>query len=325
LVFLEQSGGVLEDVSLEVLGKGREIADRLGVQLNGILLGNGVAGLADECAHRGADTVLYIDSPVLSDFTTEAYLEVLAPILEERRPEIFLVGATHNGTTLAASLSVRLKVGLIAHVVDLEVDDSERKLIGSVPGFGGSIVALCRCKRNPQIVTVRPGMFKPVARTDAKAGSIVKVEIGPNLPEVRCKVLERHVGQSADIGRAAKVVVAGLGCKENLEAPKKLADAIGGVLAVSRPLADKGLAAKDLVVGSSGTTLGAKVAIVVGVSGAAHFVSGVRDVETIIAVNSDPQAQIFQHADYVVVGDAAKVLPKVIAGLKLSPGGSSQV
>jgi electron transfer flavoprotein alpha subunit len=167
-------------------------------------------------------------------------------------------------------------------------------------------------------------VFKQAARTHAKTGSVVQVGIGPNPPKVRCKVLERHVGQSADIGRAAKVVVAGLGCKENLEAPKSLADAIGGVFAVSRPLADMGLAAKDLVVGSSGVALGANVAVVVGVSGAAHFVSGVRGVETVVVVNSDPQAQIFQHADYIVVADATKVLPKVIAELKRSRGGSAQ-
>ena len=318
-MIVEQAGGAIEDVSLEVMGKGREIADKLGARLTVAMAGDGLDRQAEECAHRGADEVLCLDSPSLRDCSTEACVEVLAPLLEERRPGVVLVGATHDGTTLAASLATRLKVGMIAHVVDLEVEESTRRLVGSVPGFGGSIVALCKCKRDPQVATVRPGVFRPAARSE-RAGVVTKLEVGPLRPGVGCKVLERHVEQTADIGKAERVVVAGLGCKDDLETPRRLATAMGGTMAVTRPLADKNLAAKDLVVGSSGAALGAKVALVVGVSGAAHFVSGVRDVGTVIAVNSDPEAQIFQHADYCVVADAKKLMPKVIAGLAAAGG-----
>jgi electron transfer flavoprotein alpha subunit len=320
LVFLEQSGGVTEDVSFEVLGKGREIADGLGAELTGLMLGNGLKEAAEDCARRGADTILCIESPELADFTVEPYVDLIAPVIEERHPEVVLIGATHNGTALAASLAIRLKVGLIAHVVDLELDASTKKLVGSVPGFGGSIVALCKCKKDPQIATVRPGVFKPAVRNEAKAGDVVQMGVGPRVPTVKCKVLETHVGKTVEVGRAARVVVAGLGCKDDLQTPKKLAEAMSGVLAVTRPLADKGLASKDLVVGSSGAALSAKVAIAVGVSGAAHFISGVRDVQTVIAVNSDPKAQIFQQADYCVVADAGKLLPKLVSELSARGG-----
>ena len=315
MVYLELADGRLEDVSLEVLGKGREIADRLGARLTGVVMGSGVAEAAEECARRGADEVLAFDSPSLAGFCAETYLSLLAPLVAERKPGSVLVGATHDGTTLAASLAVRLKVGMVAHVVDLEVEESSGRLVGSVPGFGGSIVALCKCRKDPQIVTVRPGVFKQAERREA-GGRVSRMDASGARLEKGSRVLERHVEQAADIGRAGRVVVAGLGCKDDLEAPRRLAEAMGGTFAVSRPLADKRLAAKDLVVGSSGAALSAKVAVVVGVSGAAHFVSGVRDVGTVIAINSDPAAQVFQHADYCVVADAAKLLPKLAEGLR---------
>lgn len=324
LVFLEQSGGVIEKVSLEVLGKGREIADRLGVSLTGLLLGHSLAEAAKDCSKRGADLILLGDSSLLAEYTTEAYLKVMAPLVSARQPEIILIGATHNGTALAASLAIRMKAGLIAHVVDLDIEESTGSLLGSVPGFGGSIVAVCKCKKKPQVATVRPGVFKPAEIRNAQSGAVVPVTVDLAPEDVKCQVVEKHVEESVEIGRAAKVVVAGLGCIGNLQPPKELAEVIDGTLAVSRPVADKGLAAKELVVGSSGSGLNAKLAVVVGVSGAAHFTSGIRGVETVVAINTDPQAQIFQHADYCVVADAGKVIPKLVAELGGSPGGGQQ-
>jgi electron transfer flavoprotein alpha subunit len=315
LVFIEQVDGAMEDVSIEVLGKGREIADRLGVPLTAVVLGHDVGGIAKDCSRLGPDVVILAGSPLLKDFTTEAYTKVIGGIIAEKDPDILLVGATHNGTSLAASLAVRLKAGLMAHVVDLELEEGTKALLGSVPGFGGSIVAVCKCRKGrPQIATVRPGVFRPAA-PGIKEGKIVTWNPDLAATDVRSRVVERHVEKTADIGRAEMVVVAGLGCRENLSAPKKLAETMGATWAVSRPLADKGLATKDLVVGSTGTGLSAKLAVVVGVSGAAHFSSGIRDVGTVVAINSDPQAQIFKQADYIVVGDAGQLLPKLIQEL----------
>ena len=314
-VFIEQTDGALEDASLEVLGKGREIADGLGVPLTGAILGDGVRGLAEQCARRGAHVVLVADSPLLKDFTAEAYTDVVASMVKSRDPDMLLIGATHNGTALAGMLAVRLGAGLMAHVVDLEIEQGTGMLLGSVPGFGGSIVAVCKCKKGrPQMATVRPGVFTAPKPTE-QAGTIEPFVVGLKPEDVRCKVVERAVQHGASVSKAQRIVVAGLGCKDDLSLPKKLADVTGSTFGVSRPLADKGMAPKNLVVGSTGSSLNAKLAVVVGVSGAAHFTSGLRNVETVVAVNSDPNAEIFKHADYCVVGNASKVVPRLISEL----------
>ncbi|MDG6902385.1 MAG: electron transfer flavoprotein subunit alpha/FixB family protein [Nitrososphaerota archaeon] len=320
-VFLEQTDGVLEDSSLEVLGKGREMADRLGAKVTGAILGEGVRGMAEECARRGANVVLAADSPLLKNFTAEAYTEVVASMARERDPDMLLIGATHNGTALAGMLAVKLGAGLMAHVVDLEIEEGTGMLLGSVPGFGGSIVAVCKCKKGrPQMATVRPGVFSAPGLT-REAGTVEAFQVGLRPEDVRCQVVERSVQRGASVSKAQRVVVAGLGCKDDLSLTKKLADATGSTFGVSRPLADKGMAPKNLVIGSTGSSLNAKLAVVVGVSGAAHFTSGLRNVETVVAVNSDPNAEIFKHADYCVVGDAKKVVPRLIS--ELGSGGAA--
>jgi electron transfer flavoprotein alpha subunit len=322
-VFLEQTDGVLEDASMEVLGKGREIADRLGVSVTGAILGEGIRGLAEESARRGAHVVLAADSPLLKNFTAEAYTDVVEKMVKAKDPDMLLIGATHNGTALAGMLAVRLGAGLMAHVVDLEVEEGTGTLLGSVPGFGGSIVAICKCKKGrPQMATVRPGIF-PAPQPTAQPGAVEAFEAGLGPEDVRCQVVERTVQRGSSVSKAQRVVVAGLGCKDDLSLPRKLAEATGSAFGVSRPLADKGMAPKNLVVGSTGSSLNAKLAVVVGVSGAAHFTSGLRNVETVVAVNSDPNAEIFKHADYCVVGDAKKLVPKLVSELG-SPGGSGQ-
>jgi electron transfer flavoprotein alpha subunit len=320
-VFLEQSGGVLESVSLEVLGKAKEIADQLGVSVIGILLGENLGKASRECLSRGADLVLIGESPLLRDFTTEAYSKVMSGLVKEYDPDMFLVGATHNGTSLAANLAINLHAGLMAHVVDLDIEKDSGKLLGSVPGFGGNIVAVCKCARGrPQMATVRPGIFKASPASDSWKGTALPIDLDALKPEdVKSRVIEKSVGQSVEISHAEKVVVAGLGCND-LTLAKSLAEKIGGIVAVSRPVADKGTAPKDLVVGSTGSSLNAKLVLVLGVSGAAQFTSGIRDVETVIAINSDHDSPIFAQADYCVNADLFKIVPELIAKLEASGG-----
>jgi len=315
-VFLEQTEGRMEAVSLEVLGEARRLADKLGVSVMAAVLGQDVRGLAEEAASRGADVVLLAESPLLKDYTTEAYLKVVQRCVLELSPGIVLLGGSHNGTALAGSLAIRLGAGLMAHVIDLDVEAGTGALLGSVPGFGGSIVAVCKCKSRPQMATVRPGVFKPAQPRESGRGHVEQVAVDLKSEEVRCHVKSRSVGQSGSIGSAERIVVAGLGSKADLSVPRKLAEALGASFGVSRPLADKGMAPKDSVVGSTGCSLGAKLAIVAGVSGAAHFVSGIRGVETVIAINSDPNAPIFKHSDYCVVGDLFKIAQELTAKAK---------
>ncbi|HYB03277.1 MAG TPA: electron transfer flavoprotein subunit alpha/FixB family protein [Nitrososphaerales archaeon] len=321
-VFLEQTAGILETVSLEVLGKGREIADQLGVSLTGILLGENLKESFKESTLGGADLVLVGESPLLGDFTTEAYSKVITGIVKEYDPDIFLVGATHNGTSLAANLAIQLHAGLMAHVVDLDIEMETGMLLGSVPGFGGNIVAVCKCKKGrPQMATVRPGIFKPLPISESRSGTVRPIKLDAlKAEDLKCRVIEKSIGESVEISRAEKVVVAGLGLKGELTLAKTLAEKINGILAVSRPVADNGAAPKDLVVGSTGSSLNAKIALILGVSGAAHFSSGIRDVETVIAINSDPDAPIFGQADYCVNGDLFKIVPELVSELETNGG-----
>lgn len=315
-VFLEQTNGAIEGVSLEVLGKAREIADKLAKKVTGVLFGSDVTNLAEECAKRGADLVLVGESLVLKDYTTEPYVAALLPILKDKDPDIVLVGATHNGTSLASALAVRLHAGLMAHVVDLEVEKDTGVLLGAVPGFGGSIVAMCKCKGRPQMATVKPGVFVPLEPDDSRAGRVEKTDLSIAQDAVRQVVVEKSVGSGPDISRAESVVVAGLGCGGDLTLAKKLAQALHAELAVSRPLADKGIAPKEIVVGSTGSGLNAKLVVVLGVSGASHFTSGIRNAKSVVAINSDPNATIFKHSDYCVKGDVNKIVPDLVSRIE---------
>ncbi len=318
-VFIEQTDGTIEDVSLEVLGKAREIADKLGGSVTAVLFGENVESLTGEVAKSGADLVLYGESSLLKDYTTEAYAKVFEAQIRKRKPDVLLIGATHNGASLAASLAIKLGSGLMAHVIDLEIESDTGKLLGSVPGFGGSIVSVCKCSKGDiEMATVRPGIFKQREPSTSRIGVIQRIEADLKPEDKKCKVLERSVKRTEELARTERVVVAGLGCRGELSLPKELAEDIGGSLGVSRPLADKGLVPKDKVVGSTGSSLNAKLAIVLGVSGAAHFSSGIRDVKTVIAINTDSNSQIFKLADYCVKGDLFEILPYLTAELESS-------
>jgi len=314
-VFVEQTEGELEQVSLEVLGKAREIADKLESSVTAVLLGENVQGLAKEVSKRGADLVLTGESPLLKDYTTESYSKVVESLIRERDPDTLLIGATHNGASLAASLAIKIGAGLMAHVVDLELEEGTPTLLGSVPGFGGSIVSVCKCnKGRPQMATVRPGIFKPVETV--REAEIRPIQLSLTPSDKKVNVLERNVKRTKELSRAERVVVAGLGCRGDFNLPKKLAEEINAEMGVSRPLADRGLFDKEHVVGSTGQSLNAKMAIVMGVSGAAHFTSGIRGVKTVIAINTDPKSQIFKQADYCVTGDMFEILPYLTAELQ---------
>jgi electron transfer flavoprotein alpha subunit len=317
-VFVEQSGGNLEQVSLEVLGKAREIADMFGASVTALLLGDKLSDLTEQVARSGADLVIAAQSPLLGDFTSEVYAKVVEAEIRKRDPNILLLGATHGGANLAAILAVRLGAGLMAHVVDLEVEQSTNMLLGSVPGFGGSIVSVCKCSKGRlQMASVRPGVFKALEPSD-KIGRIMQIQPEISTSDKKTVVLERSVKRSKELSRAERVVIAGLGSKGNLELPRKIAEKLNAELGVSRPLADKGMAGKELVVGSTGSGLNAKLALVLGVSGAAHFASGLRDVKTVIAIDTDPKSQIFKQADYCVNADMFEVLPLLITELEKS-------
>jgi electron transfer flavoprotein alpha subunit len=205
-----------------------------------------------------------------------------------------------------------LNTGLTAHAVRVEIEEGTNLLVCGVPGFGGSIVAMCKCpKSRPQMATVRPGILPVPKRNLERQGTIESVQV--KLGEVRTKVVERSVQEGMDIAKAEIVVIAGRGAAAQLDAVRKFADSIGGVVGVTRPLADKGLMPRDRQVGSTGYAVAPKLAIILGASGAAHFVSGIRDAKTVISVNKDPEAAIKDYADYFVVDDVGTLLHMLLS------------
>ncbi len=315
MVYLEHSNGQLEKTSLEALGKASEIAAKLSTSVTGVVLGNDIRSLAEEAIQYGADTAIAAESPDLENYTTEAYANSLGDLIRERKPEIFLLGATHNGRDLAGRLAVRLNTGLTAHAVRVEIEPSAGLLVCGVPGFGGSIVAICKCPRSrPQMATLSPGIFPVPARDQSRRGEIVSVAV--NVGQTRTRVIERSVKVEVDITKADVLVIAGRGAEDQLDAVVKLASKVGAAVGVTRPLADKGLVSREHQVGSTGYAVMPKIAIVLGASGAAHFVSGIRDAKTVISVNKDQNALINNYADYIIVDDIKRFLPALLTKLE---------
>ena len=317
-VFIEQEAGEIEESSLGVLTRAREIADEKGGTVTAILLGKDVKDKAAALGKYGAHKVIVAEHPVLETYHPEAYFQVMTSLIEERRPHTVLFSATRNGRDLAGRLAVRFKTGLMAHVISLDYSEDDR-LVGGVPGFGGNIVAVVKhTKGSPQLATVSPGVFAP--REAWREAEVETVEPRIDEAALKVRIVERRVGEFIDISKSKRVVIAGMGTGGNIEIAKQLAEAIGADLGVTRPLADMGVAPRDIQVGSTGVILKGDLVIVLGASGAPHFVSGIRDVGKVITINKDPNAPILEYSDYFAVGDLFEIVPLLIKKLKESGG-----
>ncbi len=310
--FLEVQDGEVEKVSLEVLGKAIELAGRKKTESGGVLIGYGLDKTVKGLQQYGADKIYYVEHELLKGYDPYTYTKALHQLVEKYRPEVMLFGATYNGVDIAARLAVKAEAGLIAHVIDLTIEEGTGMLIGFVPGFGGNIVAVCRCIPGTlQMATVRPGLFSPAERRPNSKTEVITFNPQLSRDDVKLRILERKVEPRVDITRAERVIIAGMGTGGDLTPVKKLAEKLKAEIAATRPLADIGVVSRDVQIGSTGYTLRSKLAIVAGASGASHFVSGIREVKTVIAINTDKNAPIFQFADYCVVGDLFKILPKL--------------
>ncbi len=316
-VVLEHAKGKVSSVSWEILGKARELGDKYDTKVSAILLGVNLDDMAREAIHRGADDVYVVEHEALMHYSWEAYTKVVTDLVEKHRPNILLLAATHNGRDLAGRLAIRLNTGLTADVVELDIEPERALLVGSVPGFGGSILAVIKCEHSrPQMATVRPGVLIAKEPDPSRTGKIHK--IAPDIPPdlITTQVLQEIPVETVDISKAKRIVAAGRGIGTNLELVEELAELLDASIGVTRPLADIGLKSRDHQIGSTGVTVRPKLAIIIGVSGAAHFVSGIQDAETIISINIDEEALIFDHSDYCVVADLNEVVPELIEALK---------
>ncbi len=319
-VFAEQREGQLQKVSLELLGEGRKVADKLGVKLTALLLGDNVSDLANTLASHGADEVLIAEDKNLAHYTTEAYTKVICDLASERKPGILFVGATFIGRDLGPRVAARLTTGLTADCTSIDVEVENGDLLATRPAFGGNLMATIVCpEHRPQMATVRPGVFEAIT-TDASKCNIEKVEVNLTDADVRTVVVEtvKTKKDVIDISEA-KVIVAGgrgVGSKENFALLEELAEVLGGVVAGSRAAVEKGWIEGAYQVGQTGKTVKPSIYIACGISGAIQHVAGMQDSDIIIAINKDESAPIMKVADYGIVGDVAKVLPELIEQAK---------
>ncbi|MFC1900424.1 electron transfer flavoprotein subunit alpha/FixB family protein [Chloroflexota bacterium] len=320
LVFGEQREGKLLDAGLEMLGAGRELADKLGQELSAVLLGNNVAALADELGAYGADKVYLADAAVLAVYTSDAYSLVLESLINEYKPAIFLVGGTSIGMDLAPTVAAKVNTGLSAHCVGLDVDE-DGCMRSQVPAFGGSVMASIACPNHrPQMATVPPGFMKKPEKTNKKA-VIEKIDVKIAEKDVRTKVLEvfSEEPEALPLEQAETIIAGGygIGSKENWKVLEELASLLGGSVGATRPACDEGWAVQEeQMIGQSGKTVHPKLYMGAGISGVIHHLIGIQDSGKIVAINRDENAPIMKAADYAIVADYKDIVPAIIEEYK---------
>ena len=321
-VFIEQRDGEIQKVSLELLGEGRRLAEKLNTKLIAILLGNNVANIAQELVYYGADEVILAEDTMLDKYVTEPYTKVFTSIITEIKPEIVLIGATAIGRDLAPRVSARVYTGLTADCTTLEIDEETKNLLMTRPAFGGNIMATIICpEHRPQMSTVRPGVMIVGERDTERKGSIIKHQAQLDASDMNVEILEvvKETKKKVKIEDANVLISGGrgLGKKESFENLELLAKELSGLVAGSRAAVDAGWIDREFQVGQTGKTVRPGLYIACGISGAIQHVAGMEESEFIVAINKNATAPIFEFADVGIVGDVNKVIPALIEELKL--------
>jgi electron transfer flavoprotein alpha subunit len=320
-VLAEHDGDRLASVSLELLGEGQKLAQRIGEPVSLALLGHNVEHMIAAAAAAGADKVYLVQHEVLKDYRTGPYADVICGLLERFKPEIVLYGATSQGRDLASRVAARLNAGLTADCTGLDIDPEDRLLRQTRPAFGGNIMATILCRHaRPQMATVRP---KVMRKAEPRVGATAEViEVPVNLDErvVLTKIVEviREAKQTVNLAEAEIIVSGGRGLKkaENFALIEDLADALGGAVGASRATVDAGWIPAYHQVGQTGTTVQPKLYVACGISGAIQHLAGMQSSDTIVAINIDPHAPIFKVATYGIVGDLFEVVPALAKAVR---------
>ena len=331
-IFAQQVDNKLSSIAFELIGKAHELAADLGTEVTAVVLGSGIANLADELGEYGADKVVVIDNKELETYRTEPYAQALAAYINEYKPEIMLVGATAIGRDLGPTVSARVATGLTADCTSLEIGDfplqpregqeqKHNQLLMTRPAFGGNTIATIACPDNrPQMATVRPGVMQKLEKVAGRKAEVINFnpEIKPNNRFVEILNVVKNVTSTVDI-MDAKILVSGgrgVGSEENFKLLDDLAEVLGGTVSCSRAVVDAGWKPKDLQVGQTGKTVRPNVYFAIGISGAIQHTAGMEESDIIIAINKDESAPIFDVADYGIVGDLNKILPALTEALK---------
>jgi electron transfer flavoprotein alpha subunit/NAD-dependent dihydropyrimidine dehydrogenase PreA subunit len=320
-VFIEQRDGHIANVALELISEGRKLADQLGTEVAGVLLGDGVEELAKTCFAYGADKVYLVDGPVFKDYRTDSYTSAITDLIQQYKPEILLFGATNNGRDFAARIAIRVDTGLTADCTELAIDPETKLLMQTRPAFGGNIMATILCpNRRPQMSTVRPKVMKKVEPDFSRSGEIIRYDSPVKEDEVATKILEiiEHATKTINLAEADIIVSGGrgIGGPENYYLIEELAETLGGAAGASRAAVDAGWVPHYRQVGQTGKTVAPKMYVACGISGAIQHLAGMQTSDVIVAINKDPEAPIFKVATYGIVGDLHKVVPMLTKKFK---------
>jgi len=307
----------LPSLANELLTQGRALADQLETELSAITIG--ATDTAQEYIERGADIVLQAADPSLSSFQVDSYTDAMAALVSEYKPEILLIGATRSGMEFAPRLAERLKTGCVTEASRLELDAEKKYLLMDRITFGGNAVETQISRTEPQIATISRGLFPPAARNQSRKGTVVKVE--PKIRPPTTKILEtrQKVVKNVRLADAPIIVAFGRGVrkKEDVVMIERFAQSVGGVVGCSRPIAeDLHWLPEDQYVGLSGQKVSPKLYFACGISGQIQHLTGIRNSRVIVAINSDPNAPIFEYSDYSVVGDLYQVIPALTEAIK---------
>jgi len=319
-VFCEQKNGIVQSVAYELLGKGRELADVLGTDLCGVLLGEQMKAEAQKIIHRGANKVYLVDSPKLKHYQDEPYSEVLAKLIKEYKPEIVLCGATSIGRSLISRVAVSIHAGLTADCTGLDIDRENRLLLQTRPAFGGNIMATIICPNyRPQMSTVRHKVMKEAEINNHYKGRIIEKTYDESIYFSRTKLLDivEEIEETINLTEADIIVSGGrgLGKAENFKLVEDLAKVLGGAVGASRAAVDSGWKSYSHQVGQTGKTVCPKIYIACGISGQIQHLVGMQSSDIIVAINKDPHAPIFNVATYGIVGDLFEILHELIRQL----------
>ena len=318
-VFIEQEEGCLSEVSAELLTAARCLAEKKKMEICAVLLGYGVEAIAEALPGYGADRVIVADHPGLKRYLTIPYLKIISRLVLERKPDIFLLPATCIGSDLAPRVAARVNTGLSAHCTNLDIGE-KGELMQVVPAFGGKVMATILCPgHRPQMATVRPGVFRKGEPLEKK-GEVERIAVELNPEDLQQKILDVHYEKkAAQAIEEAEIVVAGgagIGNGDDWKWVEKLAQTLNGAVGGTRPPLDDGWIHEDQMIGQSGKTIRPRLYLGIGISGVIQHTVGIQEAKTIIAVNNDPKAAIFETADLGVVADYRQIVPLLIEELQ---------
>jgi electron transfer flavoprotein alpha subunit len=316
-VYAEQREGELQKIALELVGEGKRLADKLGVEVCAVLVGKNIEGLSAKLFEFGADKVYVVEDDLLEHYTTDGHTKVISEMIDELKPEIMLIGATNIGRDLAPRIASRVSTGLTADCTQLDIEAETRTLLQTRPAFGGNLMAtIINTEFRPQMSTVRPGVMDPLEPVEGRTGEIIRVTPNISAGDVRVKVREIVKAKKKGVLiEEAHVIVSGgraMGGPEGFEILKPLAERLGGEIGASRAAVDSGWIEKSHQVGQTGKTVKPVIYIACGISGAIQHLAGMKDSDVIIAINKDPEALIFKIANYSIVGDYKEIVPALV-------------